>query len=421
MSNRIFALVDCNNFFVSCELVFTPKLIGKPVVVLSNNDGCIISRSNEAKALGIKMGEPFYRVKDLLQKNNVAVFSPNFILYGDLSHRIMVTLAMFASELEVYSIDEAFMNLTGIEDPDRHARHIRKTILQWVKIPVSIGIASTKTLSKVANHLAKHHPPMGGVLDLTDTKLIEGALKLTPVEEVWGVGRRLTKKLQAQGIKTAYDLTQVDDKWIMKHFSVMFMRTVYELRGTPCFPLELCPPPKKNIMTSRSFGRQTGDLKELKQAISTYTARGAEKLRADGLATKTVMVFLRTNKFRPWEEQYANHAMMTLPVATDCTHELIHYAQKALESIHQKGYSYHKCCVLFMDLVPKHEIQGGLFDQKDRERLSSLMVCLDSLSKRHGIGVVRYAAEGLEKRWRMRQEHRSKRYTTVWEELLSIG
>lgn len=315
MASNYLALVDCNTFYVSCERVFNPSLNHKPVVVLSNNDGCVIARSNEVKALGVKMGVPFYTIKDLIEREQVRVFSPNFALYGDLSNRVMRTLSLFTHELEVYSVDEAFLNLTGQADLDRYARDIRKTVLQWLKIPVSIGVAQTKTLAKVANHIAKKHPQAGGVVVLDSPRLEEGALKLTPVGEVWGVGRRLSKQLEPMGIRTAYDLTQVEDTVLLKHFTVVLVRTVYELRGKSCLGLETLLPPKKSIMTSRSFGHQITELSALSEAVASYAARGGEKLREDRLAAKQLMVFIETNRFRAWERQHAPSVTLSLPVA----------------------------------------------------------------------------------------------------------
>ncbi len=420
MPERVFALLDCNNFYASCERVFNPKLNGKPVLVLSNNDGCVIARSNEVKALGVTMGAPYHEVKHLVPRHGIHVFSPNFALYGDLSNRVMTILSQYSPTVEVYSIDEAFMDLSGIPDVDRYARMIRKTVMQWVKLPVCIGIARTKTLAKVANHIAKKHPLMRGVLDLTDQSLVLGALKLTPVEDVWGVGRQYTKKLAIQGIRTAYDLAHVDDKWLMSNFAVVLMRTVFELRGLPCADLEIEPPPKKNIMTSRSFGRQIHEFKELKEAIATYAARGAEKMRQDGLAAKSLSVFIQTNIFRAWEGQHSDSAIVRLPVPTNCTHELIRHAHLVLEQIYRPGFGYHKAGVMMLELVPDTQIQQNLFDRADRAKWKSLMHTMDLLNLDHGQGIIRYAAEGMEKRWKMKQAHKSQRFTTSWGELLSL-
>lgn len=421
MPKHPIALVDCNNFYVSCERIFNPRLNGKPVIVLSNNDGCVIARSNEAKALGIKMGVPFHQIKTLVHHENVTLFSPNFSLYGDMSNRVMATLASFTPNLEIYSVDEAFMTLIGAEDVDAYARHIRKTVLQRLKLPVSIGIASTKTLAKVANHIAKMHSKTGGVVHLSHPDWVEGALRLTPVEEVWGVGRKISKKLKAKGIRTALDLSRAEDHWLLKHFSVVLLRTVYELRETPCIALEVGYSPKKSLMTSRSFGTQIRHLRGMEEAVASYAARGAEKLREEGLVAKSLMVFIQTNPFRPWETQYAPSTVLSLPVATQCTTELIRYALQGLRAIFQEGYGYHKAGVMMLELVPASDIQTNLLDTRDRSRWNNLMQVLDRVNRHYGSGSLRAASEGFGPRWKMRQEHRSKRFTTCWSDLLEIG
>lgn len=420
MAESYFALVDCNNFYVSCERIFNPRLNGRPVLVLSNNDGCVIARSNEVKAMGVKMGVPFYQVKDLVEREHIVVYSPNFALYGDISHRVMTVLGLFTSDMEVYSVDEAFLKLSDFHQADMQARIIRKTLLQWIKVPVSIGVAQTKTLAKVANHIAKKHLKTGGVVVLDTPQLIEGALKRTPVGEVWGVGRKLTTKLASQGIHTAYDLSMVNDQWLLSKYSVVLARTVYELRGTSCLALDTVLPPKKSIMTSRSFGRQVTELRDLQQAISGYTARGAEKLRQEGLAAKGLCVFIETNRFRSWEPQYSQSATVTMPVATQYTHELIHYARQGLNQVFKHGYGYHKAGVMMLGLAPANEIQTSLLDGQNRETSDRLMQVLDGVNLEHGAGSLRYAAEGMGKRWNMRQEHRSKRFTTHWNELPEV-
>ncbi len=424
MSNKpVFALADCNNFYVSCERVFQPSLEGKPVVVLSNNDGCIVARSNEAKALGIPMGAPVHQYKQLLKQHRVHLFSSNYALYGDMSNRVMSILSKFTPDIEIYSVDEAFLDFSGFTNIhyDKYARLIRKTVKQWIGLPISIGIAHTKTLAKVANYHAKRSDKAGGVLDLTCSRYVDEALKRLEVSEVWGIGRKQRKKLESRGIKTALQLRDMDDKDIMKIFNtVILLRTVYELRGVSCVSLAAIPSTNKSIISSRSFGHLTNSLSDLRQAIATYTARAAEKMRYQGLATNHIMVFIQTNRFRPWEPQYSTSIAVQLPVATDCTHELAHYASIGLEKIFKPEYRYHKAGVMLLDLIPASQIQQNIFDHQDRDRYHCLMQALDKINLNFGSGTLRYASEGFEKPWCIKSEIRSKRYTTSWSELLEV-
>lgn len=416
----IFAVVDCNNFYASCERVFRPDLIGKPVVVLSNNDGCVIARSNEAKALGIGMGVPVHQIRHLLE--SVHVFSANFTLYRDLSNRVMDVLGQFAQEVELYSVDEAFLNLYGFESRGltEYARLIRDTVRQWTHIPVSIGLGKTKTLSKIAVEIAKKSPKTEGVLNLVDSPHIETALERVPVRDVWGVGRRYAERLKGKGIKSAKQLRDMDERWILENFGIILTRTVYELRGISCIPLKDCPTSRVGIICSRSFGTSQTDFKAISEAVSAYASRAAEKLRAHKLVAKTLSVFIRTNRFREWEPQYSNSVFIPLPVPTDYTPELIHYALCGLQKIYREGYGYHKAGVMLNDLVPASERQRGMFDTVDRQKSEQLMKALDLINRDWGSETLRYAAEGLEKQWKMKQAHRSKRYTTCWEELRII-
>lgn len=412
-----FALIDCNNFFVSCERVFRPDLAKHPTMVLSNNDGCVIARSNEVKALGIKMGQPVYQCKNLIQQHNIAVFSSNFSLYGDMSNRVMQTLHQFTPDIEIYSIDEAFVELHGSGPYTQWGRSIRETILQHQKIPVSVGIASTKTLAKVAAEIAKKSDKAQGVLDLYQSPYVNEALKRAPVGDVWGVGRRICEKLQSKGIKTAYDLTHVDDAYIMKHFSVVLMHTVNELRGIPCLTLEQEPQPKKSIVVSRSFGWPIEDKAPLLEAICGYAACAGEKLRSVGVEANGLMTFIRTNKFRKDEPQYNNTALVTFPTATSHTPRLIQAASEALDHIYEPGYRYHKAGVMAVDLSLASNHQQHLFEIPDNP---ALMNVVDSLNHHVGSGSVRFAAEGVGARWKMKQEQRSPRYTTSLDEILSL-
>lgn len=419
----MFALVDCNNFYVSCERVFNPALNGKPVVVLSNNDGCIIARSNEAKALGIKMGEPAFKIADFLRQNRVVVFSSNYVLYGDLSNRVMSTLGRFTPELEVYSIDEAFLNLTGLPiDWAVYAQSIRETVGRHIGIPVSIGVAPTKVLAKVANHRAKKIPEQRGVCVLAHPREIEAALKNFDVGEVWGIGRQYGKLLNSIKVYTAWDFLQLDDDWVRKKMTVVGLRIKKELAGIACLEMELIPPAKKVICTSRSFGRDQTELEPLKEAVATYTARCAEKLRRQHSCAGMLMVFIHTNGFKANEPQYERNFVCKLPVPTNSTMELIRYALFALEAIYRKGYRYKKAGVLALDIVPENQVQGALFDRVDRDKHAAIMKTLDAINSKYGRDTLKIAAQGTGKneKWRLRQEKLSPSYTTKWDDIITV-
>ncbi|MCE5251066.1 Y-family DNA polymerase [bacterium] len=412
------ALVDCNNFYVSCERVFNPKLEGRPVVVLSNNDGCVVARSNEAKALGIPAGVAAFKIGDLIKSGTVHALSSNYALYGDMSHRIMETLAQFTPEIEVYSIDEAFLNLTGF-DPGTvtdYARTIRATVRRWTGVPVSIGVAETKTLAKIANRFAKKSPKSGGVVNLTASPHQERALALTGVGDVWGVGRQYAKFLIRNGVVTALDLRDATDVWVKKHMGIVGLRTVKELRGTPCLSLEQCPPEKKEMCVSRSFGQPVKTRAAMHEAIATYTTRAAEKLRKQRFAAGALMVFMMTNRFRD-DPQYANSTVVELPVPTDSTHELIRYALHGTNAIFREGYRFNKAGVILTGLVPRGEIQTDLFCTVDHVGARRLMDALDRVNTRMGPGTLKYAAVGLNQDWQTKFKRRSPRYTTRWDEL----
>jgi DNA polymerase V len=415
----VFALLDCNNFYVSCERLFQPVLHGKPVVVLSNNDGCVIARSDEAKALGIPMGLPAFKLADLMKKQPIEVYSSNYTLYGDLSARVMTTLAQWAPAVEVYSIDEAFLDLTGLStDALRtYGQTLRTTIQQWTGIPVSIGIAPTKTLAKLANRLAKRSPQ--GVVALTITAEINATLACTQVEDIWGTGPGYSKRLKTHDIRTALPLRDANDRWIRQQLGVVGQRIIWELRGISCLPLELCPPPKQSLMVSRSFGRPITVLSEMREAVATYMTRAAEKLRRAQRAAGVLTVFLTTNRFTD-EPQYSNSVTIPLPVATQDTAELIRYALRGIEQLFREGYRYQKAGVIVTSLVPAHQVQTHLFDQHDRKRSEWLMAALDVINTQWGSGTIRYAAVGLRPPWIMRCGHRSPRYTTRWEELVVV-
>ncbi len=406
------ALVDANNFYVSCERVFNPRLEGKPVVVLSNNDACVVARSNEVKALGVKMGTPMFEMRSVIRQHNIQVFSSNYALYGDLSRRVMEVLGQFTPEVEVYSIDEAFLCLAG-QSYETVSQNIQATVGQWTGIPVSVGVATTKTLAKIANHQAKQQ---GGVCVLLEP---EPLLATLPVSEIWGIGRRLTQRLEAQGITTALHLQQADLAMIRQLLGIVGVRTVLELRGISCLPLELCPPPRKSYCVSRGFGRPVASLAELKEAIACYGSTAAAKLRRDRRVAQTIQVFITTSRFRPSEPQYANSETLVLPYPTNDTSTIVRAGLGATERLYRPGYSYHKAGVMLMDLSEGAICQGSLFiDEGRRERAGQLMDAIDRLNRQFGAGTVRWAAEGLQQGWRMRAEWRSPRFTTRWDELV---
>lgn len=414
----VFALIDCNNFYASCERVFDSKLEGKPIVVLSNNDGCVIARSNEAKALGIAMGAPEFQIRPLLRAHQVHVFSSNYTLYGDMSQRVMETLEQFCPDLEIYSIDEAFLSLSGFlsRNLTDYGQTIRAKVKQWTGIPVSVGIAETKTLAKLANRIAKRTPDMGGVFDLRFCPDRAALLSRTPVEEVWGIGPNHARLLTGYGITTALQLIQANDQWIRKHLGIVGVRLVMELRGVSCLDLDQCPPPKQGLTCSRSFGNPVTTLTEMEEAVSSYASRVSEKLRRERLAASVLTVFLTTNPFKDIP-QYSNALTITLPVATDSTPELIRYGVQGIRQMYREGYEYKKAGVTLTGLVPASQIQADLFDVKDRVRSKRLMAALDAINGRWGTGTLQYASDGLAKEWKAQFHRRSPAYTTNWAEL----
>jgi DNA polymerase V len=415
----LFALIDCNNFYVSCERLFQPTLLGKPVVVLSNNDGCVIARSDEAKALGIPMGLPAFKLADLVKEHPVEVYSSNYTLYGDLSARVMTTLTQWAPAVEIYSIDEAFLDLTGLSTHDLtgYGQTLQTTLQQWTGIPVSIGIGPTKTHAKLANRLAKRSPQ--GVVTLTAASEIDATLACTRVEDIWGIGPGYTRRLKVHDIRTAMQLQAANDRWIRQQLGIVGQRIAWELRGISCLPLALCPPPKQSLMVSRSFGRPITTLTEMREAVATYMTRAAEKLRRHQVAAGVITVFLMTNRFTE-EPHYSNSMTITLPVATQDTAELIGYALRGVEQIFREGYRYQKAGVILTALVPAHQVQTHLFDRHDRERSQKLMEAIDTINREWGSGTIRYAAVGLRPGWIMKCARRSPRYTTRWEELAVV-
>jgi DNA polymerase V len=416
-----FALVDCNNFYASCERVFQPALRGKPVVVLSNNDGCVIARSNEAKALGVEMGAPWHLHKATFEKIGVIVRSSNYSLYGDMSARVMKTLGGFTPDMEIYSIDEAFLSLSGFEGVlASHANEMRRTVLQWTGIPVSVGIAPTKILAKVANRFAKKDASSNGVLVLTTEADQNAALARMELTDLWGVAGRLAARMRALGITSPLSLKAADPDYVRQHFGVVMQRMVLELRGVSCLPLEQIVPDRKNIVASRSFGRAVQTRQEMEEAVSTYAARAAEKMRRQHLATASVLVFVETNGFRPQDAQYTNSKLVQLPVATADTSKLITAALRATSTIWRAGYRYKKAGVMLLDLVQSSKVQAGLFDPPDNPRSKARMKALDFLNGRYGRDTLTFAATGRARAWKLRRELLSKRYTTDWNELLSV-
>ncbi|HOQ04187.1 MAG TPA: Y-family DNA polymerase [Anaerohalosphaeraceae bacterium] len=412
----LFALVDCNNFYVSCERVFNPKLHRRPVVVLSNNDGCVVARSEEVKALGIPMGIPYFRVRELLEDHQAAVLSSNYTLYADMSDRVMQTLATFTPSLEIYSIDEAFLSLQGLSGASSDVgRRIRRTVLQWTGIPVSVGIAPTKTLAKIANHWAKNHADLEGVFDLSRTECLPSILEQIDVEKVWGIGRRLSEKLRPLGIRTALHLAQADAGWIQKRFSVSAARTVLELRGQVCFRLEESPEANQNIMVSRSFGQPVRTLEHLQEAVSSYLSRAAEKLRQQKLCAQILTVFARNSPFgsAPF---CAPSASFIFETATQSTLEMMKAAQTLLPRVYRPNVAFHKAGVLLSGLVPADKVQPNLFDNLPvRRRDSRLMQVLDRLNAAKK--QVFFASEGIRQPWRTIFRCKSPAFTTRWSDL----
>ncbi len=401
------ALVDCNSFYVSCERLFNPKIRKKPVVVLSNNDGCIVSRSNEAKALGIKMGEPYFKAKDIIVKNNVHVFSSNYSLYGDLSRRVMRTLKRFNSDIEVYSIDEAFIDLSNFPDNEVEnvAQEIRAMVLQWTGIPASIGIAKTKTLSKVANHIAKKKE--SGVTSLIGIENIDPILEKVEINDVWGVGKQLTKFYHENGIYNAKQLKNMSNTWIKKSSNVSSSRTAMELRGIPCIDIEKTVSKRKSCVVSRSFGQRVEKFQELKEAIANYCLNASEKIRSESLIAKSITVFIRTSPFQSKFGHYSNSKTIDFPIGTNNSIEIVKTALSALETIFKNGYRYQKAGVLLTGLS-NDDGKKNLFSSEKDEKINSLMKSIDSTNYRYGRSAISLASAGVKKRWNMKREYSSR-------------
>lgn len=419
-SEARFALVDVNNFYVACEQLFQPRLAGKPVVVLSNNDGCVVARSPEVKALGIRMGHPWHQLQREARRHGITAFSSNYTLYADMSQRVMTILGGMCPAQEVYSIDECFCDLTGMPQPAQHGRRMRQRIAQWTGLPVCVGIGSTKTRAKLANHIAKKQPQHGGVFDLeaVDVATESALLASISVDEVWGIGRRMNDQLTAMGITTVVALRDADSACMRQRFNVVIERVVKELQGVSCLALEAVAPTKQQIMASRSFNRAVTNQRELREALLSYVARAAEKLRSQGSLAGAIQVFIRTNPFKDEVPQYANSTSLRLPLATDDTLTLGHFALAALHLLYRDGFAYHKAGVMLMELMPRAQRQGGLFDDAAViDRRTQLNSTLDAVNRKFGRGALAVAGAGIERGWQMRRNHLSPPYTTAVEAL----
>lgn len=420
---KSYALIDCNNFYASCERVFRPELRGRPIVVLSNNDGCIVARSNEAKDMGVPMGTPYFKSRAMLERHGVAVFSSNYALYGDLSARVMRVLTRFCPSVDIYSIDEAFCDLTGVPGgAEAFGRRLRATVYQWTGIPVSVGIGSTKTLAKLANRFAKKQPRCRGVFDFAASPAPDLVLKWTDVGDVWGIGPRHAKRLRKLGIDNALKFRELKRDWVKKKMTIAGLHTLLELRGYPCFDFAAGPADKKTIVSSRSFGHPVTRLDDMLEATSKYMTRAAEKLRKQRSVAGSILVFLLTNKFKLGQPQYSNALSVPLPVATNHTPTLIRAARSGMQRIYKDGYAYKKCGVMLSGLEPEHGRWLSLLALPPAHRPNDrpLMQAVDDCNTKWGRDTVSFAASGIKQRWKMKREMMSPRRTTVWDELLRV-
>ncbi|HDS6472104.1 TPA: Y-family DNA polymerase [Klebsiella aerogenes] len=420
----MFALCDVNSFYASCETVFRPDLRGRPVVVLSNNDGCVISRSAEAKPF-VKMGEPYFKQKDIFRHHGVVCFSSNYELYADMSNRVMTTLEEMSPRCEKYSIDEVFCDLTGVRNCrvlTEFGHELRATVRQRTHLTVGVGIAQTKTLAKLANHAAKRwQQQTGGVVDLSNAERQRKLMAALPVEEVWGVGRRIAKRLETMGIRTVLQLADTDIRFIRKHFNVVLERTVRELRGEPCLELEEFAPVKQEIICSRSFGHRITEYEEMRQAICSYASRAAEKLRQEHQYCRFISVFVKTSPFAPDERYYANNASVTLLTPTQDSRDIIAAATRCLDAIWQSGCRYQKAGVMLGDFYSQGVAQLNLFDENaPRKNSQKLMEVLDRLNAENGRGTLYFAGQGIQQPWQMKREMLSPRYTTRYSDLPTV-
>ncbi|BCQ60785.1 DNA polymerase V subunit UmuC [Pseudomonas sp. Boi14] len=424
MSKRnepVFALIDCNSFYASCERVFRPDLAKVPIVVLSNNDGCVIARSYDAKPF-IKMGEPYFQIKHKLRQHGIVAFSSNYALYGDMSERVMSLIESMVPAVEVYSIDEAFADLTGINSLEQFGRQIRAQVLRCTGIPVGVGIASTKTLAKLANHTAKRlQAQTGGVVDITDPAKRDWVLRNTDVAEVWGIGRRMKVHLDGMGIKSAMDLARADPWTLRKNFSVVIEKTARELAGIPCLELDEPDPPKQEICCSRMFGRRLTELAPIKEAVATYMMRASEKLRAQNSLCKKIRVSIRTGMFNPEEAKYANGVLVELPYPTNDVRLMTKMAVEALDRVFRPGFKYSKAEVLLLNLCQPSEYTGDLFAVAQPSETDKVMKVLDQINSRWGRGTLRAASVPINPDWGMRREMMSQSYTTKLDQLWKVS
>lgn len=420
--SNLIGLADCNNFYASCERVFRPDLRTVPIAVLSNNDGCVIARSKELKDLGIKMGVPYFQMKEIMRKHRIAVFSSNYELYGDMSNRVMSQLATFVPETEVYSIDECFLNFSGMShyNLDEYGKQIVSEVSNGTGIPISLGIAPTKTLAKVANKFAKKYPGYKGSCLIDSEEKHIKALQLTKIGDIWGVGHRHEKRLNTYGIKTAYDLAMAPQKWVRQQLTVVGERMWKELRGISSIEMEIETPAKKSICTSRAFGEMATDIEKLKEAIANFASLCTAKLRKQHSCTSTVMVFIHTNNFNPNVPQYAKNIVVKLPTPTNITNEIVGYALAGLEKIYKPGYAYKKAGVIIMETSPESAIQQNMFDTFDRERHSKIMPILDRLNSGFNRNLLVLGTQIGKHTWKMKQDHRSPCYTTRVNDFIHI-
>jgi len=427
-TEQVYALVDCNNFYASCERAFDPKLKDVPIVVLSSNDGCIVARSNEVRAMGVGMGEPYFKYKEIIEGNNVKVFSSNFTFYGDMSRRVMSTLMQFAPEMEIYSIDEAFLNLAGCDhlrgkpDLTEYAREIAATVRKWTGIPVSVGLAPTKTLGKLANYLAKKKPESGGVMNLLDRSIRDAALESAPVGAIWGVGPKSTEYFERIGVKTARALRDLDDEMVLRKMGAAGLRPLYELRGFSCSDLDTrLQPSRKRITSSGSFGRRLKSLSEIKGAVAGHVAIAARKLRRQKSATQILTVYLLTRSFGQKPTDKSRSFKVRLRRPTNNSSEIIPYALKAVETIYEPGSEFRKAGIFVDNFIPEDQVQSLLFRTEQPGHSRELMQTIDKINRRLGRGTIKYAAQ-LPAQWTgARCEHASPRYTTNWDELVEVS
>ena len=416
------ALVDCNNFYCSCERVFNPVFVGRPVVVLSNNDGCVVARSNEAKALGIPMGEPAYKLKGLIEKHAVAVFSSNYTLYGDMSRRVMSILTGFSPTIEVYSVDEAFLCFDGFDyyDLSAYCAHIRQTVLQWTGIPTCVGVAQTNTLAKIANRIAKKNAQYNGVCLLDKQESVITALYATPIEDVWGIGHRYAAMLHGYGVHTALDFARRDANWVRRQMSIVGLRTWKELNGERCIEISTVQDKKKSIITSRTFGESIPDFVSLSEAVSNFASKCAYKLRKQESCAKEMQVFIATNPYRQDLPQHFDSRIIELPVATSSSIEIVKYANQLLRQIYRDGFLYKKAGVIVQNIVPKDQVQGNLFDTIDRPKHNRLMSVIDDCNDSIGREKIRLMAQGFTRQWHLKQEHLSRCFSTQIKDSIQV-